>query len=164
MSYDIVKLQDQLILSEQSFCLDIASWEKYPNSVLLNWQYTKFDRSNKNSIPEVPGVYAFFIKPGIANFSENAYLIYIGKAGDRSANNLRKRFNQYLIGKKGDKRPKFNRVLKKWDNYIFFCFATITDNHVDLDKLEKELNDALIPPYNESDFSPTVRKIVKVLR
>ena len=165
MSYDLIKQkQDSLKITAQEFSLNSASWKQYPNRIPLIWKYIKFELRNKGRIPKTSGIYAFFVKPGIASFSENAYLMYIGKAGDDSNNNLRKRFCQYLSGKKSPKRPKLNWFLNTWDNYIFFCYAPITDRRVSLGQLERELNDAFIPPYNENDFSPEVRKIIKVLR
>ena len=165
MEYDFIKQQqDQLKISTQEFSLNIKSWEGYPNRISLNWNYIKFEQGNAGRIPQLPGVYAFFVKPGIASFQENSYLFYIGKAGDNSDNNLRKRFGQYLSGKRTVKRPKLNWFLNTWDNYIFFCYAPISDKRVNLGRLERELNDAFIPPYNENDFSTDVRKAVKVLR
>ena len=164
MAIDIIKRQDQLILSQITFCLDIDSWKRYKSEVPLKWKFVKFEKNNRDEIPESSGVYGFFIKPSVAGFQENSYLIYIGKAGDNSKNNLRKRFMQYYNGMKGDRRPKLNRALKKWEKYIYFYYSSIADKRYSLSKLEEDLNNAFVPPYNENDFSTEVRKIVKVLR
>lgn len=164
MAYDLIKEQNQLKISEQRFCLDIKSWSSYKRKLQFNWSTVKFDKLSSKSIPSSPGIYAFFVKPGIADFKENAYLMYVGKAGDKSNNDLRKRFNQYINGMKSNARPKLNWFLNTWKSHLFFCFAEINDRRLSLSKIEKELNDAFIPPFNEMDFSAKVRKKVKVLR
>lgn len=164
MKLDTFEKQNKLKISSQSFCLDIESWGKYKNKVVLKWETVKFEKGSKNKVPDSPGIYSFFVKPGIAGFPENAYLMYIGKAGDESNNTLRKRFMQYIYGMATDKRPKLNWFLKTWGKKLYFCYAPITDKRFKLGKIEEDLNDALIPPFNENDFSTEVKKIVKVLR
>lgn len=164
MAYDIFHQQNQLKLHVQDFCLNPSSWKKYSSSYNFDWKSVRFVKSSKNSIPEESGIYAFFVRPGIANFKDNSYLMYIGKAGDNNDNNLRKRFMQYIYGKKSDDRPKLKWFFKTWNKYIYFCYSEVTSDQVSLKDLEEKLNDAFIPPYNENDFSVEVRKIVKVLR
>lgn len=164
MAYDIIKEQNQLKISDQRFCLDVKSWSKYSNKIKFAWNTIKFDISNKNKIPDDPGIYAFFVKPGIAYFPEHAFLMYIGKAGDKSKNSLRKRFVQYINGMKTSKRPKLNWFLKTWESHLYFCYAKITDKRYSLSKIEMELNDSFIPPFNEMDFSAEIRRKIKVLR
>lgn len=158
---DIIQVADRFKAFKQDFILDVTSWEGYPNSVNLNWNIVKFEKGNKDYIPDSPGIYAFFIKPGIANLPENAYLMYIGKAGDRSNNTLKKRFIQYTYE---TKRPKLYELFTKWKNYVYFCYAEITDPTSNLGDIEIELNDALNPPCNENDFSVDIRSARKVLR
>lgn len=161
MTHDIIKLADRFSSFQQKFILDRHLWESYPNRVDLNWNMVKFEQVNKDHVPDTPGVYAFFIKPSIANLPENAYLMYIGKAGDSSNNSLRKRFSQYMYE---NKRPKLYQLLYKWKDYIYFCYAEITEPNLNLGEIERELNDALIPPCNENDFSAEIRSARKVLR
>lgn len=166
MSYDLIKKYEKLLgpFPPWKFCFDISAWKNYPNRIVFDWNLIKFEKRNKDKIPTTPGIYAFFIKPKAANFPENAYLIYIGKAGDKSKNNLRKRFIQYLDRLKYEKRPKLNIVLNKWKKYIYFCYSEIADSRISLGDIEIQLNDALIPPLNEKDFSVEVKRKIKVLR
>jgi len=68
MAIDIIKRQDQLILSQITFCLDIDSWKRYKSEVPLKWKFVKFEKNNRDEIPESSGVYGFFIKPSVAGF------------------------------------------------------------------------------------------------
>ena len=49
----------------------------------FRWERVRFDEANKVSVPDSPGLYAFFIEPELASFPNHAYLMYIGKAGDK---------------------------------------------------------------------------------
>lgn len=166
MGYDLIKKYEKFLdpFPPWRFCFGITAWKKYPNTIEFDWNLIKFEKKNKDKIPTTPGIYAFFIKPKVANFPENTYLIYIGKAGDRSKNNLRNRFMQYVYGLQSAKRPRLNTVLNKWKKYIYFCYSEITDLRYNLGKIEIQLNDALIPPLNEDDFSVEVKRMIKVLR
>lgn len=164
MDYDFIKQVDELKASKHEFCLNISSWESYPNNTTLVWHLVKFEKEKKGEIPLKSGIYAFFIKPGIACFQDHAYLIYIGITGEDSKNQLRNRFMQYIYGIKGKKRVKLNYILKKWKNYIYFYYAEIEDDETTLDELEIQLNDAFLPPCNIKNFSAEVRDKVKVLR
>jgi hypothetical protein len=166
MSYDLIKKYEKLLgpFPPWKFCFDISGWKRYPDRVYFDWELIKFEEKNKDKIPKTPGIYAFLIKPDIAGIPQNAYLLYIGKAGDKSKNNLYKRFNQYLNGLKYSKRPKLTVALNKWKKYVYFCYAEVTDLRLSLSKIETDLNDALIPPLNENDFSVEIKIMKKVLR
>ena len=67
------------------------------------------------------------------------------------------------VGDRG-KRPKVSYMLAKFKEDLHFAFSPVTDPLVDLDVLETQLNDAIVPIANQNDFSADVRKQVKALR
>lgn len=161
---DIIKKQDALLGSVVKTCLHIPFWETYPVRVAYthNWNKVSFEATEKDKIPESSGVYAFFIQPNIAGFPEHSYLVYIGKAGDNSENNLRNRFMQYIYGLKHIKRTKLNRVLNKWNKHLVFYYSEVTDG-TNISYLEDDLLDTFIP-YCNTRFSARIKDIIKVLQ
>jgi excinuclease UvrABC nuclease subunit len=164
MKHDFIKTQDRFKTYNQEFCLDPQSWLNFTSTLTFSWETVKFVESNKNRIPNCPGIYCFFVKPNIAGFQDNSYLMYIGKAGDNSSNTLQKRFMQYFYLQKTNKRPKLQWMLNKWKDHLYFNYFKVTDRRFNLGKIEENLNDAFLPPYNENDYSTEVKQTIKVLR
>jgi hypothetical protein len=131
----------------------------------FRWERVRFNEANKVSVPDSPGLYAFFIEPELADFPNHAYLMYIGKAGDKSRNTLRKRFMQYFQDKKrfDAARPKINKLLNNWDGHLYFYFHEITDSSMDIAKLEKLLLDTFLPSCNKNGFSVWISKILNAI-
>jgi hypothetical protein len=142
---------DRVILSPER-------WVAFASSVPLSWAVVKFDRSQQDLVPDNRGgVYTFVVKPGITNHPECAYLLYIGKAENQS---LRKRFGQYFSERDARKgRPKVQKMLNLWENYLWFCYATIEDTN-QIDSVEQSLISAYLPPMND-EFPAEVRRAMK---
>ncbi|MCU0424261.1 MAG: hypothetical protein MUF71_01410 [Candidatus Kapabacteria bacterium] len=161
-----VELRQELQDYTQSVRLWRRQWiDKSVELPPLKWERVRFNEDSKVSVPDTPGLYAFFIEPELANFPNHAYLMYIGKAGDKSKNTLRKRFMQYFQDKKrfDAARPKINKLLNNWDGYLYFYFHEITDPSTDIAKLEKLLLDTFLPSCNKNGFSVWISTILNAL-
>ncbi len=165
MPLDLIRSQDEASSYQQEFILWPTRWENYPAPIPLNWKSVKFEEKNRTTIPEKQGIYAFFVEPQVADFQTNAYLMYVGETGQDSQNNLRARFGQYFSYKRNEDsdRPHIHRLLNKWDGYLYFYYAEIPHNTMNLDELETMLLDTFLPPYNRRDFSAEVGQIIRGL-
>jgi hypothetical protein len=154
---------DLIRLSTREFRLSRDHWEELSLPTNLTWQTAKFEQASRTAIPSnQKGVYTFVISPGIANHPNCSYLIYVGMVKSKGRS-FRQRFNEYLkdqIGLK-TKRLKIHEVLDRWDGYLWFCYAAISNESL-IDKVEEELIDAFIPPYNKQ-FRGSVAGAIKVL-
>ncbi|NCC60103.1 MAG: hypothetical protein EOM12_04015 [Verrucomicrobiae bacterium] len=133
-------------------CKQIIMWPKQWKSfgcVINNpWQSVKYERRNLEQLPEIPGVYVFVAKPGIANLSDCNYLLYIGKAEDQT---LKKRCKQYL-NEKRKKKPRVHilDMLENWSDHLFLYYITVdpVSNASTPSEVEAGLLAAFMPPMN----------------
>jgi hypothetical protein len=142
---------DQIILSPEK-------WKTYINPTPLDWHVVRFNKEAKNQIPnDKGGVYSFVLKPNIARHTDCSYLLYIGKAKQQS---LRKRFLQYFSEKTKPKgRPRVQRMLVLWEEYLWFCYSTVDDTD-QISTIERDLIGAYVPPIND-DYPAEIRQAMK---
>jgi hypothetical protein len=90
--------------------------------------------------------------------------MYIGITGaNGNGRTLKDRYADYLREQKKCKRPKVHYMLQKYSDDICFAYSAILDPAVNLESLELDLNDAIIPPVVVKDFTAEIRGIVKAL-
>lgn len=142
--------------------LSPQQWSSCKLPVSLVWHAVEFKRANLKRIPKnSKGVYTFVVKPGIANHPSCAYLMYVGKT-ERQV--LRDRFSQYFSEKeKGEasRRPHVTEMLLKWETFLWFYFAEISDTTL-IKQVEDQLLSAFLPPSNRTFPTRVRRKIAKV--
>jgi hypothetical protein len=128
-------------------------WTAFSQNYQLVWQIVPFGRNGASQVPEVPGFYCFIVANGAAQLPLVLYPLYAGETG-----NLRQRYRNYLR----DKDRKGARIhVRKFLN-VFWGEATFAFATHDVDRrarltIEKQLNDALMPPYSIKDFSAEVK-------
>lgn len=149
---------------QRNFLLWRDQWDNYPNSISLEWKCVKFEQKNRAKIPKSKGVYAFFVEPHTADFPKHSYLMYIGESGYNSNRNLRKRFVDYFSEKKGTNRVTIEYMLNLWEDYLYFYYAEVDPNKVDLKELERILLDTFTPPFVKRGFSARIKRILDILR
>ena len=136
------------------------AWRDVTFPQLPNWQKVKFGGSDTKKIPRKPGVYALRINIDHSAIPGNGLIAYFGISGD----SLRDRYGDYLNERKsGSKRPKIEELLDLWGDSLDFVFWVHERKLPTLKKIEKRLNDAVMPPYNIDDYSGEIRRIRKVL-
>lgn len=149
----------------QNFMLSPTLWSAFPGCGPLVWAEVAFEKKHRKHIPKKRGVYCFMVTPMAKPTLPLAiFPIYIGETGNKSDQNLRARFGQYLREAEVMKRPHVFYALNKWRGHIRFSYAVVPDRRRSLTKIEAYLNTALVPPYSHEDFVATFRPKVGVLR
>ena len=135
----------------------------------LDWDSIQF--GIKTEIERIPndrrGIYAFTIQIESEALPPHAYIVYIGIAGKQSEVSLRKRYRQYLSESYLIKeRPKLADAFGNWREVIRFYFAPVEEDFTSdqLETLEEQINEALVPPCSVGDFEADMRKKLKALR
>ena len=128
----------------------------------LNWKSVSFN--NEAEISKIPddkrGIYAFVICWENDILPQNGYVLYVGIAGKNSNRSLRARYKDYLSITKVQDRTRIARAIGLWEDVLKFFFAPIDDNieSKDLQLLERQMNEALLPPCCERDFDAETRQ------
>jgi hypothetical protein len=124
----------------------IDEFPKVTGDVKLEWNSCKFLKAHKSLVPDEHGVYCFSIQLGDP-FPKDIHLpMYIGKAAPRF---LSERFEDYLKEKRDNKgRSKIVTMLNKYENRLFFWWATLPRIYVDT--VEEHLLMCCRAPCNES--------------
>jgi hypothetical protein len=144
------------------FYLDFDQWKTFKSRHSLNWQKTRFDATKPSDIPNERGVYAFTLEMLPTKLPTHGYIMYVGITGDQSPATLRSRYSQYLREMhQAKRRPKVRHMLRKWHKDLFFNFAPLPGNNVDLAKLETAILNAVQPPINERDMSADIMSVRK---
>jgi hypothetical protein len=131
----------------------------------LAWQRLRFTDANKAKIPTDRGIYAFMVAVETPLIPSHGYIVYVGITGARAPRSLQERYNDYLRERRlGSKRPRIQTMFELWGDHLDFWFAPCPDPALDLEKLERELNTLIIPPFVEKDFEPWARPLIKILR
>ena len=129
----------------RKFCL----WEKqldgYSLPFPLKWKRIQAKKTNKSSLPDSQGIYAFVVRPEIANLDWCGYVLYVGKTKSQT---FPKRFSQYFT-EPNRKKPRLwvGEMLELWKDYLYYYYAE-TDS-TKATRAEDELLKALLPPNNE---------------
>ena len=126
----------------------------------LSWCSVEYGDEELHKVPnDKRGVYAFAICRQSRVLPPHGYVLYIGIAGKDSDRSLRERYRDYLNNKKVMKRKKIALMIGNWHEVLRFFYAPVDDDlpTEDLQKLEQQLNTALLPPYSDRDMVAEVR-------
>lgn len=150
---DLIAEQDDLNSYTKEFRLWPSAWESINDLDDLDWKTIKFEEGELEKLPDVCGIYSFVINPIITNHP-NRYLCYIGK----TTRTIKERIREYVREAKNPKdRPKVVRFLNKWKDYLEVSYIEIEEDQVN--DLEKRLNDAFLPPFQEKFSAEVNRKV-----
>lgn len=171
MNLELSEFTNQQILNSYHlrwprFCLDFQIWERetvLKKKFSFKWTQIPFRRNNQNKVPNAQGIYTFIIKPKDDRYNINtSYILYIGQS-----NNLKQRFGKYF-NYKSSNHPSdlFRRIMVLiWEEYLLFNYF-VTENLAskDLDNLEYDLIDTIIPPMNNQFRADIIKEQVKLFR
>lgn len=148
MAYDIdFDHKGEMLLHIRKFLLYPKNWVDPNNRIIdnLNWDFVKFQESEKHNIPEKKGVYCFVLEPQFDNFIDTKYLFYIG----RTIRTLKIRYKEYLddLKGKGKPRPKIFEMLKLYNGFLSFFYTEIEDDDK-IDEIEEKLLNTFVPFVN----------------
>lgn len=130
------------------FLLFPTHWNDPNNNIPhnLNWTPVPFAASQLKNIPNnQKGIYCFVLKPEFNQLFETRYLFYVGI----TTRNFRVRYKEYLndLAGKGKPRPKVFSMLKLWENYLHFYYASLNDN-AHIEECENKLLNTFVPKVN----------------
>ena len=133
----------------------------------LSWSPVPFKPESKSLVATQRGVYAFVVKSAFSDLPIHGYVMYMGITGKSSeARTLRVRYNDYLVHQKlarPKKRIGIHNMLNLWKDCLYFYFAPVPQPH-DLSAIEIALNDCLVPPFVQDDFSAEVCGATRTIR
>ena len=164
MAYDI-DFSERGLIKEHiwDFLLYPEHWNDPTNNIIqnLNWQELPFEAGQVNNVPNnEKGIYCFVLRPRFNQMFETKYLYYVGK----TKRNFRVRYKEYLsdLAGKGKPRPKIFTMLKLWDTYLHFYYASLT-NDTHIDSCEVKLLNTFVPKVNtdipKAKIKPELRNI-----
>lgn len=164
MTHDFVSRVDAMQGDIRRFLLSPSRWRSSKVITPINWTYLQFTEANRQFIPQQPGIYAFIVRHINNHFPGHGFIMYVGITGaNANGRTLYDRYGDYLREKKKDKRAKVHYMLNKYTDDIHFAYAVVTDPSIDLEALELDLNDAIIPPVVVKDFTAEIRQLVKAI-
>ena|ERR1700733_5146370 len=162
MRLDLIKLINQdLKPYGQLFVISPKQLKGFSTALTLDWKKVRFAESNRQLVPSARGIYAFIVELNEGGLPPHGYVMYVGISGETGGHNLRKRYGDYLGYRETAKRAGVHYMLRNWDSVLFFHYAEVQDRRVSLRKLEREISDALVPPFSTNDFSAEIRKAKK---
>lgn len=130
-------------------------WRKFCDKYDLDWQYTPFERKKVGTISNAPGVYCFHVGHSLNCLPPLGLSLY----GGISKDSLRSRCRKYFWERHADQgRVGVRKFLQVFEDELTFSWSEVDATTVDLDVLEKDFNDAMMPPYSSKDFSADVLK------
>lgn len=104
----------------------------------------------------VGGIYFFYIRiPDFLKEYQN-YLFYIGRAHYSKFENLRKRIQCYSR----EDRDRLVRVFSTWNDYIYLKCFPLDCKDDDIDEVEKDLINSLLPYCNDEIPNKKIRHAV----
>jgi hypothetical protein len=127
----------------------------------LTWQSIRYGEDEVEQVPDNRrGVYAFALCQQSSVLPPHGYILYIGIAGRKSNRSLRARYKDYLNEKKVKKRSRIAHMIGTWHQVLRFYFVPVDNDFspVDLERLEQQLNTALMPPFSEGDLEAETKK------
>jgi len=157
---DFVKLVERLKKDGSHICLSPELWKKSKVPDYLRWTDVKFSKSEKASIPNDRGVYAFVIEYRKLSLPPNHHIVYFGEVGEQGKETLRSRFLSYFRELASSKRRAVHYPLEKYRPHVYFYFCAIPDKRRSVKKLEKQLTGTFVPEYNLRDFDADLRPAV----
>lgn len=137
------------------------------NAPGLAWDSVKYGEAEIDRVPDDKrGIYAFSIHHPSQVLPPHGYILYIGIAGRKSERSLKARYKDYLNPRKVVKRDRIARMIGTWHEVLRFHFAPIDDamTSEQLEKLERDLNTALLPPFSEGDLEADTKKKRRAFR
>ena len=129
-------------------------WRLFCAQYSPNWQRTPFERKEVSKISNRPGVYCFHVGHHLACLPHLGVSLY----GGISEDSLRTRCMKYFSEKNAkDGRPGVRKFLHVFEHELTLIWSEIDLTTVDIKQLERDFNDAMMPPYSRRDFSADVR-------
>jgi hypothetical protein len=165
--YTNKKIKNDRNLRWRSYFIDFHLTNKFHPKIaahVATWQPSfQFNAENRATVPNVPGIYLFFVKPSVQVYPEQSFILYVGRSM-----NLYNRYGDYLTTYKNSDEPNHlerRLMLNAWEaelQYTYFTLAGYTE--IQVEKIEKQIIDSLVPPINRSFANATIKQQVRINR
>ena len=131
-------------------------WRIFCDKYSLAWHSTPFKREHAGNVSDKPGVYCFHIGHDLTCLPTFGVSLY----GGITQRSLRERFLEYFRERDSNQgRTHVRKFLMVFREELSFGWSEVdTTPAVDLKTIEKDFNDAMMPPYSIRDFSADVLK------
>lgn len=146
-----------------------SRWDEYDDFLGLSknrWKECKYydelshvSQEVRNIPCDKGGIYMYVVKPPI-DIPYMPVIMYIGRARNNGEKqNLRKRVNSYFYEAQNiyNGRNSIRKLFKQYAPYLYVVYLPL-DRNEDIDKLEKELIVAVIPPFNKDLVQKSLRE------
>lgn len=157
---------NQIAVELQQFTFSITLSPKLLQKVdfeleSLNWKSINFRRAELDKLPDDKrGIYALVISNNGPVLPQHGCVMYVGIAGKSSDRPLRERCKDYFSARKNIKdRPHVAKLIGSWHEVLKLFYAPVESDFSTekLLKLEKQINDCLLPYYSRGDLSAEVK-------
>ena len=129
-------------------------WRLFCARYRPDWHHTPFEPEEVSRISDRPGVYCFHVGHGLACLPPLGLSLY----GGISEVSLRKRCMRYFAEKNAKSgRSSVRKFLQVFEGELTLFWSEIDTTTFDIVQLEKDFNDAMMPPYSRKDFSIEVQ-------
>lgn len=121
-----------------------------------------FATTPRKTIPKVPGVYIFFVKPDTQLHFTQSYVLYIGYSM-----NLWDRYYNYIQYKKSEEPNYIERrtMLNVWKKTLYYSYIPLPGHtRAQVEEIEQKLYNALAPPINRIFTHATIKQQVRLKR
>lgn len=153
---------------------DPRRWKHFDNFLNLDldsWAKVKYfdENGNKNAkLSEIPndkgGIYIYYIQPTGVPVDNYHCIMYVGRAHfGEGTQNLRKRVYSYETEShnKYTGRVTIRELFNRYKEYLYVMYCPI-DGNDNIDKLERELTTAIVPPVNGDLFQDSLKASKKM--
>lgn len=129
-------------------------WREFCGNYDLEWAYTPFDVDHVDEVGGSPGVYCFHVGHDFDRLPPFGLSLY----GGITKRSLRTRCREYVLERDAENgRFWVRKFLNVFDGELTFAWSEVDLELVNIDQLERDFNDAMMPPYSRRDFSADVR-------
>lgn len=125
----------------------------------MTWNSVPYHPDTASEVPDDKrGTYAFVIATPGDYLPPHGYVCYVGIAGEDSERPLQSRYKDYFTRSKVEKRLHVSRMLTKWWQILQFFYAPVSDDTPtqELQRIERTLNSAFLPPFARGDLDAVV--------
>lgn len=150
----------------RSFFIDFGLTMKFQADVTAycsNWsQPFIFTKQARQNVPEIPGIYIFFVVPSYQVHHTQSFTLYVGHSM-----NLFNRYYDYLQYKKSDEPNHIERrmMLNIWEDCLHYSYIPMPGmSKSDVEATEEKIIDALVPPVNIDFINATIKQQVRLYR
>jgi hypothetical protein len=151
-------IRNDFVRFRRNFIMSPTQWNTILGQHLtFNWNEVKFSETNRNTLPQVEGLYLFTASPKKVNASFINYLFYVGET-----DNINRRFGNYLDKVDHPKSGQYRvyTIIDDFPDNLYFHYVELPGlNTIGRRVIEDQFLVAFLPPIN-SKFPQGLQSII----